>query len=212
MTARTRIKICGLQHRDDLIAAISAGADAVGFVLSEGSPRTITIDTLAALLPLVPAWVTPVAVVRNPEPQLVDAITALPDPRVMVQFHGQEDRAMTDRPGRPFIRALPFDDPDIRTWDAHRLVRLLLIDSPQPGSGRSFDWTRVAAMVPGLRSPVALAGGLTPETVGKAIAAIHPYAVDVSSGVEARPGLKDPQRIEAFCRAVRAADGVGSRE
>ena len=205
---RTRIKICGLRDAAALRAAITAGVDAVGFVVSEGSPRTIAISDLERLLPSVPAFVTPVAVVRNAPDDLLRQIRAIGDPRLMVQYHGDEDAATTGRFAVPFIRALAFDARKLRAWDHDHLVRLLLVDAPMPGSGTPFAYDELIELLPSLRTPIALAGGLHAGSVRSAIERVRPFAVDVSSGVESAPGVKDPQLIEAFCRAVRTADGM----
>ena len=197
---RTRIKICGVRTAEALIAAVDAGADLIGFVLTAGSPRTIACAEASALAADLPPGVTPVAVFRNDNRDLIDAW-----PFPWVQLHGDETHAEADL-GRPVIKAMPFDREAIAAWDADPNVHALMVDSPEPGAGHTFDHAPLADARDVIRSPLFLAGGLTAQNVGAAVNEVRPYAVDVSSGVESSRGVKDPQRIHAFCRAVRIAD------
>jgi len=205
-THRTRIKICGITTPEAARAAVNAGADALGFILTDGSPRTISLDQALAIAAALPPAVEPVAVFRNDPP---DAIHAWP--YRAVQLHGNESEAdlapitAGDHP-RLIVRGFHFDETAIHRWGTCPRVHALLIDGPDPGSGLAFDHVALAGLMPALTKPVIVAGGLTPKTVELAIHAVRPFAVDVSSGVESAPGVKDSDRIHAFCEAVRRAD------
>ncbi len=194
----TAIKICGLSTPTTVVAAVEAGASYVGFVLTAGSPRTIALADAVALARDLPSDVPPVAVFRNDERRLIDAW-----PFPWVQLHGEEPHADAAL-GRPVIKALPFDADAIAAWDDDLNVSALLIDSPTPGGGTTFDHAPLAALRPSIRSTLFLAGGLTPDNVADAVRVVRPEVVDVSSGVESSRGVKDPDRIRAFCDAVRA--------
>lgn len=207
--SRTRVKICGLTCGADVAAAVAAGADALGFNCYPRSPRYVPLDRLAELAREVPAFVTPVLLFVN---AAADDVARAADrvPHALLQFHGDEDGAHCARAGRPYLRALRMQaGADWTTAEAEYADALaLLADAPAPGyggGGETFDWTRLPAPS-GRGKPLVLAGGLTPANVGAAIDAVRPYAVDVSTGVEQAPGLKDAGKIAAFIAAVRAAD------
>ncbi len=204
---RTRIKICGLTREADLAAAISAGADAVGFVCYPKSPRHVTPARLRTLARTLPPFVMPVLLFVNAATDLVeDALAAMPT--AMLQFHGDEHEQACSRYGRLYLRAIRMDA-GVDLLDSERVFHsaaALLADAPSDaygGSGTSFDWNRV----PSRRTkPLVLAGGLDAGNVGDAVRRVRPYAVDVSSGVEETPGVKSAIRINQFIAAVRAAD------
>ena len=202
---RTRIKICGVRDPDTARAAARLGADAVGVVLAPGSPRTATAEEAGRVARALPPFTTLVCVVRDQDPGAVRA--ALPHERTIVQAHGAEDDAWIEHLGRSVIRAFPFDEAAIRHWERRPDVLALLLDGPRPGAGVTFDHAALGRLMPTIAKPVILAGGLSPETVTSAIRRVRPYAVDVSSGVEREPGVKDIDRIAAFCAAVRKGDG-----
>lgn len=210
--ARTRIKICGCTSGDGARAAVDAGADAIGVVLAAGSPRRVSMGRAAAIRAALPPFVHAVAVVR---------IAGADDPDLAawpgswVQLHGDEDDETVLAVARRHrvIRAVRFGDrAGITRWGAESAIEAVLVDGAVPGSGEAYDHRAVGAIAATLTRPLILAGGLTPENVGAAIAAVRPWAVDVSSGVESAPGVKDPARIRAFCEAVRAADRSRSVE
>jgi phosphoribosylanthranilate isomerase len=201
---RTRVKICGVRDPDTALAAARAGADAVGVVLAPGSPRTADADAAAAIARVLPPLTTLVCVVRDQDPGEIRAM--LPNERTLVQVHGDEDEQWIAAFGRPVIRAFPFDPEAIRRWERRPEVLALLIDGARPGTGQGFDHAALARLMPTVAKPVILAGGLTSETVRAAVRRIRPYGVDVSSSVESAPGVKDVERIAAFCAAVRRAD------
>jgi phosphoribosylanthranilate isomerase len=204
---RTRIKICGLTREDDVAAACAAGADAVGFVCYPKSPRYVDPHRLAALVRAVEPFTVPVMLFVNAAPALIEAAREA-IPRALLQFHGDEHEADCTRYGVPYVRALRMAE-GVDLLDCERQfpsAAALLLDAPSAGyggSGRAFEWSRIPAQR-GKR--LILAGGLTSDNVGRAIEAARPYGVDVSSGVEASPGLKSAARIRDFVDAVRRAD------
>ena len=207
MAHRTRIKICGLTREGDVDAAVDAGADAIGLVFYEASPRRVTLEHAAALAARLPPFVTPVGLFVNAERPAIDAaVRAIPG--LLLQFHGDETPAACASPGRPFLRAARigagFDLLDF----ARRFQRAqaLLLDAQVDGyggAGKVFDWSLVPAAVP---LPLVLSGGLHAANVAAGMLRIRPWAVDVSSGVESAKGIKDAAAMRRFCAAVRNAD------
>ena len=204
---RTRIKICGLTREADVAAAVDAGADAVGFVLYDKSPRHVALDRAAALARTLPPFVTPVLLFVNaPRGQLQAAAAALP--QALLQFHGDETPAQCDAAGRPYLRAVRMaPGVDLLDW-AHRFqnASALLVDAHVEGfggGGKVFDWSLLPTDVP---SRLVLSGGLNPANVIDGVLHVRPYAVDVSSGVEIAKGIKDAAAMRRFCEAVREAD------
>lgn len=206
---RTRTKICGITRPDDAVFAASQGADAIGLVFYPPSPRYVTAEQACDVIAALPPFVTTVGL-------FVDAsevdVRALLDkvPLDLLQFHGNEEDSYCQSFGRPYFKA-------IRMAQGVNLVEqaasypgasALLLDSYQSGvpggTGHAFDWARVPA---GLDKPIILAGGLGTENIDEAIRTVRPYAVDVSSGVEAAKGIKDTAKIIAFMRGVERADG-----
>lgn len=206
---RTRIKICGITRGEDLAGAVDCGADAVGFVCYERSPRHLAPERLGELASLLPPFVAPVLLFVNAAPAQVEARLAVL-PNALLQFHGDETPADCERYGRPYLRAVRMGE-GIDLLDCARIFRsaiALLADAPAAGfggGGTVFDWRRVPE-VSRRHKPLVLAGGLNEANVADAIAQVHPFAVDVSSGVETSPGIKGAQRMMRFCAAVRAAD------
>lgn len=206
---RTRIKICGLTRAADVAAAVSLGADAVGFVRYRGSPRCVEVEQLAPLLREVPAFVTPVLLFVN---AAEDEIRAALDiaPNAFLQFHGDETEPECARFERPYLRAVRMSKgADLLDCGAvFASAVALLADAPAEGyggGGKAFDWSRLPP--PEARhKPLVLAGGLNADNVGAAIRAVRPYAVDVASGVEEGPGVKSAEKLKRFFAAVRAAD------
>ncbi len=206
--ARTRVKICGLTRADDACAAMAAGADALGLVFYLRSPRCVDVERARAVTAGLPPFVTVVGLFVDAPADEVRAV--LEAVRIdLLQFHGEEPPEYCAGFPRPYIKALRMREGlDLRqAMRAHRRALGLLLDAYSPaapgGSGLSFDWDRVPADLP---VPVILAGGLTPENVGAAVRRVRPFAVDVSSGVESAPGIKDPDRVRRFLEAVRRAD------
>jgi phosphoribosylanthranilate isomerase len=207
LSSRTRIKICGLTREADVDSAVDAGADAIGFVLYERSPRYVPVERAAVLARRLPAFVTPVGLFVNASPEAIgEAVRAIP--QLVLQFHGDETPSDCDAGARPYLRAARmapgFDLLDFaaRYPDA----QALLLDAHVTGyggGGKVFDWSLIPTGVP---RPVVLSGGLHAANVVEGILRVRPWAVDVSSGVEAAKGIKDPAAVRRFCEAVREAD------
>ena len=207
MSVRTRIKICGLTREADLDVAVDSGADAIGFVLYEKSPRAVSVDRAAQLARRLPPFVTPVLLFVNAAPALIER--AVSDvPHALLQFHGDETAADCAAAGRAFLRAVRMA-PGLDLLDfaaAYPAAAGLLLDAHVEGfggGGKAFDWSLVPARVP---LPLVLSGGLNPASVGYGVLRVRPFAVDVSSGVESAKGIKDAVLIRRFCDAVREAD------
>jgi phosphoribosylanthranilate isomerase len=211
MNQRTRIKICGLTREADVDAAVEAGADAVGFVLYDKSPRFVTLARAAELAQRLPPFVTPVGLFVNAGDAEVDAACAAIPP-LLLQFHGDETPAQCARAARPFLRAarvVPgFDLLDFAARFAH--AQAILLDAcveGYGGGGKVFDWSLIQSAVP---LPLVLSGGLHAGNVIHGIHTLRPWAVDVSSGVESaespKRGIKDADSVRRFCDAVREAD------
>lgn len=201
-----RSKICGITRVEDALAAVDAGADAIGLVFYAKSPRAVTVPQAQAILAALPPFVTTVGLFvdcqRSELNAILDAV-----PLDLLQFHGDESPAACEGFRRPYIKALrvkPGDDIAARIG-LYGSAAGVLLDTFVPGvpggTGEAFDWSLVPQ---GLSVPIILAGGLTPENVRAAIEQVRPYAVDVSGGVEASKGLKDSDKIHAFVRAVRS--------
>jgi phosphoribosylanthranilate isomerase len=207
MSARTRIKICGVSRPEDIAAAVDAGADAVGFVFYPPSPRFVTPERAGALAAALPPYVTPVGLFVNAEPAAIaDAAAAVPS--LVLQFHGDETPERCAAAGRPYLRAARmtpgFDLLDFaRRFDEAQGLLLDAHVEAYGGSGKVFDWSLVPRGVP---HRLVLSGGLHAGNVGSGIRELRPWAVDVSSGVESARGVKDASAIHAFCDAVREAD------
>lgn len=207
----TRVKICGITTPEDARAAASAGASAIGLVFWPGSPRCVSTER-AAEIAAAAAHVTRVGVFVDQPPAVVAEITATVGLDA-VQLHGHERFADYEL-GVPLLKALSVGAAwHIAMLDPLPAFVLPLLDAGDPrrkgGTGLAIDW-QIAAAAAAVRR-IALAGGLTPENVATAIGVVHPYAVDVSSGVESAPGVKDHRRIRAFVDAVRTTGSVPGR-
>ena len=212
---RTRIKICGLTREQDVDTAAEAGADAVGFVLYGRSPRHVDARRAGDLARRLPPFVTPVLLFVN---ESVEAVRAACEavPGAFLQFHGDETpqqcMAASGNGAHPWMRAarIPLDPAqpfDLVNFAAsHGLARAILLDAHVEGyggGGKAFDWSRLP---PSVNAHLVLSGGLTPANVTDGVLRVRPWAVDVSSGVEAAKGIKDAALMHRFCEAVRAAD------
>jgi phosphoribosylanthranilate isomerase len=205
---RTRIKICGITNAEDAAAAVEAGADALGVIFAP-SPRQVTVAQAAKALATVPPPVARVGVfVDASADEVAAAVSACG--LTAVQFSGAESPEDCDAAPVPVIKTVPIGM-DFGLWSAEPFrdhAAALLLDTyaadKAGGTSQAFDW-RSLGQVPGW-APFFVAGGLTPDNVGTCIAVLRPYAVDVSSGVERCPGLKDHLKLSALCAAVRAAD------
>lgn len=207
--SRTRIKFCGLTRIDDVRAAVELGVDAIGFVLTRKSRRFVDPARARTLRDALPPFVSAVALFMDDDAAWIeDAVATL---RLdLLQFHGAEAASFAERFDRPYLKAVPMASVvDVAAFAAsHPRASGFLLDSHAPGaaggSGEAFDWTRVPR---NFARPLVLAGGLDASNVAQAIAIAKPYAVDVSSGIESAPGIKDAAKMRAFVDAVR---GVGT--
>jgi phosphoribosylanthranilate isomerase len=201
-----RVKICGITRMQDLEAACEAGADALGFVFYEKSPRHLAIESAAALVRALPPFVQSVGLFVDAAPAFIESVLSRV-PLDLLQFHGDEAPADCARYGRPYIKAIRVrPDTDLlkcaADYDAARGLLLDAYVSGVPGgTGERFDWSLIPANLP---RPVVLSGGLTPENIAEAVHQVRPWAVDVSSGVEASKGIKDPQKIAQFIAKAKA--------
>ncbi|MEX2273495.1 MAG: phosphoribosylanthranilate isomerase [Vicinamibacterales bacterium] len=204
----TRIKICGITRPEDARAAAVAGASAIGMVFWPGSPRAIDTATARAIVAALPAGVPAIGVFVNQSAAEINRIIQEAG-LFAVQLHGDEPVDMIAQITRPVVRAISLESrARLDDLPAHVTVLLDAHDSDRRGgTGRVIDWT--AAREIAAARHVVLAGGLTSANVAEAIAAVRPYAVDVSSGVESAPGVKDHRRIEQFVAAVRRAAESG---
>ena len=212
-----RVKICGITRLQDLHAACQTGADALGFVFYEKSPRHVTLDVAAALVRELPPFVQSVGLFVNAEPAFVEAVLRAV-PLDLLQFHGDETPAACERFGRPYIKAVRVTaDTDLLKYAADfETARGLLLDAYVPGipggTGERFDWGLIPANLP---KPLILSGGLTPDNITEAVHDVRPWAVDVSSGVEATvllngaavaaKGIKDPYKMTQFIAKAEVA-------
>jgi len=205
--SRTRIKICGITREQDLDAAAAAGADALGFVFYPPSPRYVAPERAAALVRRVPPFVTRVGLFVNADVAAVTATLAAV-PLDILQFHGDETAEYCERFGKPYLKVARMR-PGLdlleyaRTYPSAAGLLLDAYVEAYGGAGQTFDWSLIPRSLP---LPVVLSGGLTTENVASAVRGVRPWAVDVSSGVEAAKGIKDADKIAAFVAAVKNAD------
>lgn len=197
------VKICGITNDDDALLATALGADAVGFVFAP-SPRQVDAETVRDALRRMPREIHTIGVFRDERPERVVEIAGRLGLHG-VQLHGHEpdnEVAWIRDRVRFVIRAFGAGDPRLERVNRD-LADVILVDAPTPGSGRVFDWSLAEGIPSSVR--VLLAGGLTPGNVGDAIRTVRPWGVDVSSGVEERPGRKDPRKLRTFIEAARRA-------
>jgi phosphoribosylanthranilate isomerase len=199
------VKICGITRAEDAHAAVEAGAGAIGFVFWRESPRFIDPYRARAIAATLPPFVASVGVFVDQPIDYVSGVASLV-PLCAVQLHGRESPEYAGRLGRPVIKALTLDDP----LDGWAMRHTILLDAHDPvrrgGTGRTIDWAAAAALT--ARRPTLLAGGLAPENVAEAIARTRPFGIDVSSGVERSPGVKDPLRLRALFEAIHASESA----
>lgn len=206
---RTRVKICGLTRAEDVLAAVDAGADACGFIFAP-SPRQVTVEQAAELAALVPPPVARIGVFVDADREFVDRVVEAVG-LTSVQFSGSESPEECSGHVVSVVKMIAVGtDFDIRAVEPYRgQATAFLLDTYNSqragGTSQTFAWHSIGEL-PGWAS-FFVAGGLTPGNVGDAIRVLAPFAVDVSSGVEVAPGVKDHEKIRAFCAAVREADG-----
>ncbi|MEI7844052.1 MAG: phosphoribosylanthranilate isomerase [Gallionellaceae bacterium] len=201
----TRIKICGITREQDLHAVASSGADAIGLVFYEKSPRHVSLQQAVDLLRAAPPFLTVVGLFVNPTVEYVREVLAQVSLDVL-QFHGEETPEFCAQFGKPYLKAIRVK-PGVDLVQCAALYSgaqgLLLdafVEGTQGGTGESFDWALIPKNLP---LPVILSGGLHPGNVAAAIKQVRPYAVDVSSGVEATKGIKDAAKVAAFIKEVK---------
>lgn len=200
----TRVKICGLTRAEDVLAAVAKGADAIGFVFYEPSPRAVTIEQAEMLARYVPAFVSVVGLFVNPEEEQVREVLSRV-PLDLLQFHGDETSEFCEQFDRRWIKAIRVQRAGQieQAFNAYKRASGLLVDAWDPdrygGTGHSFNWD----LIPPERAlPLILAGGLSSDNVSGAVEKVRPWAVDVSGGVEKSKGIKDIEKITEFIREV----------
>ena len=205
MGVRTRIKICGITRVEDARVAVELGADAIGLVFYAPSPRSVDVARARAIVAAIPPFVTVVGLFVDPAQEQVESVLGVCSLN-MLQFHGDEAAGFCGGFGLPYIKAArvragvdlvqylsPYEAAQGWLLDAYH-------DQLYGGAGAPFDWKLIPR---DLALPVILSGGLTPDNVGAAVRQVRPWAVDVSSGVEAAKGIKDAVKIAAFIAGVR---------
>ena len=204
--SRILIKVCGLTRSEDVVTAVAAGVDAIGFVFT-ASPRRVSAEKARELSGFIPEGVLRIGLFLNQERAEIATVVDTVELDIL-QFHGNETEKQCSGFGLPYLKAVSMQDSRSLEQAGHDYPGAtgLLLDShvagKPGGSGKVFDWSLTA---PGSK-PLWLAGGLNAENIGRAIEHVRPYAVDVSSGVESSPGIKDAARIDAFVRAVRCKE------
>jgi phosphoribosylanthranilate isomerase len=200
----TRVKFCGFTHQDDVAQAVALGADALGFVFYGPSSRYVSPEHAQTLTRSVPAFVTRVGLFVNEEAETVQRIFEIARLN-LIQYHGEESPEFCDAIGLPYIKAFRVrKGMDLRTeMNRYPNASGFLLDAyvkGQPGgTGERFDWE----LIPQSHAPIVLAGGLTPDNAKDAIDQVAPWALDVSGGIETKPGRKDPDKMARFMNACR---------
>ena len=200
----TRVNFCGLRHKDDIADAVALGVDALGFVFYEPSSRYVAPEDAATLTRAVPAFLTRVGLFVNENAETIKRIFEIARLN-LIQYHGEESPEFCDSVGLPYIKAFRVQqDMDIRgAMDRYPNASGFLLDAyvrGQPGgTGERFDW----GLIPRSYAPIILAGGLTPDNAKDAIEQVAPWALDVSGGIESKPGRKDPDKMARFMDACR---------
>ncbi len=201
---KTRVKICGLTRAEDVRRAVACGADAIGLVFYEKSPRSVTLHRAELLVREIPPFVSVVGLFVNPSEAWVREVLERV-PLDLLQFHGDEDPDFCARFGRRWIKAIRVREAGQieRAFEEYRQASGLLVDAWDPnrygGTGQSFNWNLIPAERP---LPLVLAGGLSSANVSGAVEQVKPWAVDVSGGVESGKGIKDAVKISEFIKEV----------
>lgn len=200
-----RVKICGITNLNDALQAIDAGADALGFVFYDKSPRYVSPKVANEIVAQLPPFVVPVGLFVDAESALITEVTQACS-RWVVQFHGDESPEECDAHKVPYYKALRMKPAMDVAAEANRYPKSLaiLLDAYKPGvpggTGETFDWAAIPSDLP---KPLILAGGLTPDNVELAVESVQPYAVDVSGGVEQAKGIKNPQKVVQFINGAK---------
>jgi phosphoribosylanthranilate isomerase len=204
-----RIKICGITSREDALAAVEAGADALGFILYAPSKRYIPIEDALRIVEQLPPFVTTVAVTVNAVKEFTNLAWRKQLKNFNIaQLHGEESPAHVRAVGKylPVVKVFPADKARLIA-PAHYEVSAFILDTPSQaygGTGKIFDWDYALEFKSRSTKPLILSGGLNPENVAKAIDKVHPYAVDVASGVEVSPGRKDHAKLKDFIQICKS--------
>jgi len=208
VNTRTRVKICGITRPDDGVDAALLGVDAIGLVFYEKSPRNVAIEQARVICEALPGFVTVVSLFMNPDAEQVNKVLAA-CPIDLIQFHGTETADFCQSFSRPYIKAVGMANNE-KLADAmqqYSMAKALLLDSHATGgaggTGETFDWDAIPEQY---RNSIILAGGLKPANVAEAIRKVQPYAVDLSSGVESGPGIKDAALMAQLMNEVREVD------
>jgi phosphoribosylanthranilate isomerase len=203
------VKICGITRLADAVAAVECGAGALGFVFWPGSPRCIDPYRARAIAATLPPLVTTVGVFVNQPEAYVAGVASLVRLGA-VQLHGDETVGYAAGLATPVIKAVTVADPQCSVWPANTMLLLDVHDEEKRGgTGRTVDWTAAAGVA--AKRKILLAGGLTPENVADAVARVRPFGIDVSSGVERSPGVKDHQRLRALFEALHDTSPFATR-
>lgn len=204
----TRIKCCGMTRVEDAVLAAQLGADAIGMVFTARSKRQVSRAQARAIVDALPPFVSTVALFMDDDASLVRHVLDEVQP-TLLQFHGHESDDWCVQFGHPFLKAIAMGDGASASprFREHPHAAAILLDGhgvgEAGGSGKRFDWRLMPA---DLGCPLILAGGLDADNVSDAIRMAHPWAVDVASGIESAPGIKDPAKLSAFIRAVSEVD------
>ena len=203
-----REKICGITNVDDALHAVNAGADALGFIFYPESPRYVTPETVRIIIERLPPFTTSVGVFVNEDRDAIQRVIQECG-LSLVQLHGDESPGDCFTLGHPVIKAIRLRSRDDIVLMGRYAVRGFVLDASVAGvwggTGETIDW-RLAREAT-RQGPAILAGGLTPDNVGRAVAEVEPFGVDVSSGVEISPGKKDHEKVRRFILAARNGDG-----
>ncbi|MFT2099251.1 phosphoribosylanthranilate isomerase [Marinomonas sp. 2405UD66-6] len=200
-----RVKICGITNIDDALMACRHGADALGFVFYEKSPRYVPPDVANAIVSQLPPFVTPVALFVDADVSIIDSVVS-ENSRWVIQFHGSENEVECASYNRPYMKALRVKEGDdiAALVDQYSTATAILLDAYKPGvpggTGEQFDWSLIPEE---LSKPIVLAGGLTPENIADAVEQVSPYAVDVSGGVELSKGIKSESKVQKFISGAK---------
>ncbi|WP_197745308.1 phosphoribosylanthranilate isomerase [Candidatus Nitrosacidococcus tergens] len=205
---RTRVKFCGITRREDALAAIDYGVDALGLVFYPKSPRAVTISQAIEITQNLPPFITIVGLFVNAqEHEIKDVLNALPIDTI--QFHGDESPAQCNCYNKPYIKAISMKEgislPQVA--EIYKQSAALLLDTYQQGipggTGQTFNWDKISTDI---TKEIILAGGLTPVNVAQGVRQVKPYGVDVSGGIEQSKGIKDTIKMAAFMKGVASAD------
>ena len=199
------VKVCGITSEEDALLAVAMGADAVGFNFVPSSPRFLAVSRAADIAKRLPPEILTVGIFRDEAPARVVELTNHAGLRA-AQLHGHEtdeDTRWVRQRVPVVIKVFPGGDPALAHAAGYG-ADIVMLDSASPGSGKVFDWSLAEGAPSGLR--ILLAGGLTPENVGEAIERVRPWGVDVATGVESEPGVKDPSKVRRFIQAAQAAE------